>query len=314
MHGLFLPSFLSNVSWPESVRKEFSGQLHKFMASLTETAHQTEGNTVLYLPMEDVANPEVAAKDKDLVQRLESTVHHWDRQIKDVVSNQETGQNVNNSGPLQEIAFWRKRTVDLSGIQTQLDSTGVRNIVRVLQVAESKSENFLSYFQSNADDIKSGSAQAKDNLLFLTTLEDSCTRLSEALPVQIPPLLPTILNHIRIIWSLSNYYNTEERITGLLRKISNQIIIQCSLAVHLQEIWTRDIIKSITVLEQSIACVVAWHNVFDRTKRAIEADDCPNWSFDPQLYGIFAQIDAFQGRCLNLLEVCAGQKQLLADI
>lgn len=32
------------------VKKDFSGQLHKFMASLTETANQSRGQTVLYLP------------------------------------------------------------------------------------------------------------------------------------------------------------------------------------------------------------------------------------------------------------------------
>jgi hypothetical protein len=29
-----------------------------------------------------------------------------------------------------------------------------------------------------------------------------------------------------MIWSISRYYNTEERLTGLLRKVINQIILQ----------------------------------------------------------------------------------------
>ncbi len=43
MSGVFAPSFLVNRTWPDSVRKEFSGQLHKFMASLTEGAHAMKG-------------------------------------------------------------------------------------------------------------------------------------------------------------------------------------------------------------------------------------------------------------------------------
>jgi hypothetical protein len=35
--------------------------------------------------------PEVAAKQKDLVQRLESTLIHWTRQIKEVVNRQDDG-------------------------------------------------------------------------------------------------------------------------------------------------------------------------------------------------------------------------------
>lgn len=42
------------VSWTlcVDVHKEFSGQLHKFMSCLTETAHHAKGHTVLYLPYE----------------------------------------------------------------------------------------------------------------------------------------------------------------------------------------------------------------------------------------------------------------------
>ena len=88
MSGVFVPRVIANASWPESVRKDFTGQLHRFMASLTETAYQAQGKTVLYLPREgaalDTGDVAAAAGDKDLVQRLESTVIHWTRQIKEV--------------------------------------------------------------------------------------------------------------------------------------------------------------------------------------------------------------------------------------
>ena len=43
MNGVYLPTFLANNTWPESVKKEFSGQLHKFMASLTGHHWTTHG-------------------------------------------------------------------------------------------------------------------------------------------------------------------------------------------------------------------------------------------------------------------------------
>ena len=58
--------------------------MHRFMASLTETAWDQRGTTTLYIPSEDLDNSELAAKQKDLVQRLESTLIHWTRQIKEV--------------------------------------------------------------------------------------------------------------------------------------------------------------------------------------------------------------------------------------
>ena len=56
------------------VKKDFLGQVHKFMASITELAYQAKGSTVLYIPKEDLSNVEKAAKDKDLVQRLEGII------------------------------------------------------------------------------------------------------------------------------------------------------------------------------------------------------------------------------------------------
>ena len=51
--------------------------LHKFMAFLNETTHAARGQTFLYIPDEDLSDIEAASKDKDLLQRLESTMIHW---------------------------------------------------------------------------------------------------------------------------------------------------------------------------------------------------------------------------------------------
>lgn len=310
MQGVYLNTFLQNGTWPESVRKEFSGQLHKFMASLTETTNQVKGHTVLYLPSENIQDHEAASQDKDLVQRLESTLIHWTRQIKEVVNNQETSHHVDNSGPLEEIQFWHSRTVDLSGIRKQLDRQGVVDIVQVLKMANS---SYLKPFETLSESIQQGSIEANNNLKFLSTLQGPCEKLSGASPEQIPEILPEILNLIRMIWTISKYYNTVNGLTGLLRKVSNQIIIQCSKKINLNEIFDGDVETSMIQLRESIKCGEAWHEIFDQTVRAIRKDpNCKDWAFateTPSTHGIFAQIDAFVQRCHNLMEVCEGQLQ-----
>jgi dynein heavy chain, axonemal len=103
-------------SWPDNVKKEFLSQLHKFMATLTEYSHQSEGITELYIPNEDLSNMSAAAHDKDLLQRLEATLLHWYRQIKDIVNNQDSQHDNENAGPLDEIAYWGQRKNNLSHI------------------------------------------------------------------------------------------------------------------------------------------------------------------------------------------------------
>ena len=83
MSNVFVPRSLIDESWPDTIKKEFVGQMHRFMASLTETAWEERGTTTLYIPSETFGSVEEAAKQKDLVQRLESTLIHWTRQIKE---------------------------------------------------------------------------------------------------------------------------------------------------------------------------------------------------------------------------------------
>jgi len=118
-----LPSFLHEQNWPDSVKKDFTGQLHKFMSTLTEAKHQSRNETVLYIPSEEISDMDLAAKDKDLIQRLETTLIHWTRQIKEVVSADSSADSLNdaeNAGPLEEIKFWASRTQDLKRIANQL--------------------------------------------------------------------------------------------------------------------------------------------------------------------------------------------------
>jgi dynein heavy chain len=55
----------------------------------------------------------------------------------------------------------------------------------------------------------------------LNTLAEPCKKIENSEPKDIPKLLPEVLNSVRIIWELSKHYNTEERMKGLLTKISN---------------------------------------------------------------------------------------------
>ena len=147
------------------------------MANLTDKAYQKNGQTVLYMPVEQFSSPKEAAQDKDLSQRLESIVIHWTRQIKEVVNNQNMVQHAESSGPGDEIEFWHNRTIDLSGISDQLVRPGVQKIIEVLQIAKS---SYLAPFQTLSDSIQQGTTEAKDNLKFLKTLEESCNSLAEA--------------------------------------------------------------------------------------------------------------------------------------
>lgn len=76
---------------------------------------------------------------------------HWTRQIKEVLSAQETVEIGENLGPLEEIEFWRNRCMDLSGISSQLVKEGVKHIESILRLAKS---SYLAPFLKLAQQIQ----------------------------------------------------------------------------------------------------------------------------------------------------------------
>ena len=115
-----------------------------------------------------------------------------------------------------------------------------------------------------------------------------------------------------MITNLSEHYNTPERITGLLRKVSNEIILRCCEHINLKEMFAGSIEEPMAVLQQSIKSGDDWKDVYRKTVNRMETADPQNaWNFDESR--IFAQIDAFMQRCRDLLEVCESQHQFTSN-
>jgi hypothetical protein len=62
-------------------------------------------------------------------------------------------------------------------------------------------------------------------------LERFIEPLYEGNPVTIRETLPVLMNSIKMIHTVARYYNTDERMTGLFVKITNQMITNCKTYV-----------------------------------------------------------------------------------
>ncbi|XP_060146269.1 dynein axonemal heavy chain 2 isoform X4 [Globicephala melas] len=300
LDGVFAPQIFTNTTWPESIRNHFTSHLHRFLACLTDTRYKLEGHTVLYIPTEAMnMKPEAVVKDKDLVQQLETTMIHWTRQIKEVLSAQETVDTGENLGPLEEIEFWRNRCMDLSGISKQLVKPGVKHVESILSLAKS---SYLAPFMKLAQQIQDGSRQAQSNLTFLSILKEPYQELAFMRPKDISSKLPRLISLIRIIWVNSPHYNTRERLTSLFRKMSNEIIRLCCHAISLDRIFEGYVISSKEDLQGCISCCHAWR---DHYLQAVQMHtQFSRWGWVLDQTSIFAQVDAFVQRCKDLIEVC----------
>lgn len=214
----FVPKLHAEQEWPDGVKKEFQANLNKFMATLTEESASMKGKTQLYIPEEHITDIDAAVRDKDLIQRLESTVIYWTRQIKEVVSNQETQTTQDNQSPLDEIDHWQSRTNNLKALKNRLGDKQLKKIIDVLQRGNS---SYLTGFKELEEKINFGFEEANDNLQCLSILQEPCKAIEQAQPKDIPKLLPKVLNSVRMIWECSRFYNTNDKMKSLLTKISN---------------------------------------------------------------------------------------------
>ena len=262
------------------------------------------GKTVLYIPEEKRVPEKVseAIQDKELVSRLETTMIHWTRQIKEVLSAQEAVETNENDGPLEEIQFWRNRCADLSGLSKQLDLPSVKKVEQILAAAKS---SYLQSFRKLSRLIQDGSNQAQENLKYLNLLKEPCEKLTKSHPKDTASQLTYIIRVIRFIWTQSTYYNTRERLTGLFRKLSNEIIRICSKSISLKDIFAGKAKSSMATLHQCIDACVKWKTIYRRTAQSQHRFSEMKWVLDQS--SIFAQVDAFVQRCRDLIEVCKCQ-------
>jgi dynein heavy chain len=110
-----------------------------------------------------------------------------------------------------------------------------------------------------------------------------------------------------MIWEHSKFYKSNERISGLLHKISNEIIKRCKQQINVDDMLDGDVEKCIEDLKDSITCGRKWRQIYDKMASTISKKYSQKWDFS--LNSIFAQVEAFVQRCSELIEICEGQLQ-----
>lgn len=68
---------------------------------------------------------------------------------------------------------------------------------------------------------------------------------------------------VRMIWEHSKYYKSNERISGLLQKISNEIIQRCKAKINVSDMLDGDVEKCIQDLTDAIECGRRWREIYD---------------------------------------------------
>ncbi|XP_028992315.1 dynein axonemal heavy chain 2 isoform X2 [Betta splendens] len=289
----------------KSLKDTYTNNMHCYVATLTDEVHNKVGKTVLYIPMEALQfSPEEAKNDLALVQRLETVVIKWTDQIKEVLNAQEIMNMRDDCGPLHEIAFWKSRSIKLLNISQQLQNPGVRHIQKILQLSKSLYEQCFSKVTKAIQDY---SLQAQSNLQFLSILKKPCEEFAQLKPNQAAPKLQHIVSLIRVIWVNSSYYNTDEKIIGLFRKMTSEVVSLCLQSISLDRIFEGYVLSSKKTLSECIQCCESWKDIYLHASKLHRKNSSKGWLLDHTNF--FVVVDSFILRFKNLLEICDCQQQ-----
>ncbi|XP_026035058.1 dynein heavy chain 5, axonemal-like [Astatotilapia calliptera] len=249
---IMLPALRSQQSWG-SVQdgascphvRSFLSSVDQFVSNLSSARLNMERKFQLQhveLPdaisqLSSPADYRAAANNSELVERLEEALTLWTNQIKQVLTESEQmRKEADDAGPSAELEHWKSCTVTFNSLLEEVKGSQVRRTLGVLQVAQSRC---LRAWRDLDRDITVVANEAKDNVKYLSTLNKFFGSVEKSTPTRMLEHIPSLMNGIKMIHVVSQYYNTSERTSSLLLKVTNQMISTCRsyLLQGVRRVW-----------------------------------------------------------------------------
>ena len=243
---------MSEVEWglcEEEQKKEFNHTFDRFAKEVQEAIRSMQNNITLEpYPAEfqkdvnNILSNTGKNVDPKMIPEFERIFAKWSEQIEQTLEEADSQKTQDkDAGPRQELEHWKQRMRKLTCVSEQLRSKNCRTVYDVLthyfnnQTDQSRPRDKINLATSRWSNIElrvtEALNEAKDNVKYLQTLEKFIEPLYDGDPDSIKDTLPALMNSIKMIHTIARYYNTNERMTGLFVKITNQMISNCKFNI-----------------------------------------------------------------------------------
>ncbi|XP_051576060.1 dynein axonemal heavy chain 5 [Myxocyprinus asiaticus] len=315
---IFIPTLRKmNHGWGElaspqaqTVKQDFINSLESFVSvlagaqqSLQEKVNLKECDAFDLKTLKGPSDFTAVANSSEALEKIEACMKTWIKQIEQVLAeSDQLRKEADDLGPRAELDHWKKRMSRFNYLLDQLKSPEVKAVLGVLLVAKSKLIKVWRELDIRITDVAN---EAKDNVKYLYTLEKFCDPLYNSNPVSMVEAIPGLINAIRMIHSISRYYNTSERITSLFVKVTNQMITACKAYITNNgsaTIWDQPQEVVSEKLKAAIRLNQEYQKYFQKTKQKLEENplEC---QFDFSEMYIFGKFDTFQRRLNKILNM-----------
>ncbi|XP_061572400.1 dynein axonemal heavy chain 5 [Cololabis saira] len=294
----------------QAVKQEFICSLENFgsvltgaQESLQEKVTLKECDTFDLRMLKGPADYLAAANSTETTEKIEACMKVWLKQIEQVLAeSDQLRKEADDLGPRAELDHWKKRMCRFNYLVDQLKNPDVRAVLGVLLMAKSK---IIKRWRELDARITDAANEAKDNVKYLYSMEKFCDPLYNSDPVSMVAAIPGLINAIRMILTISRYYNSSEKITSLFVKVTNQMITACKAYITnngSDTIWDQPQQVVIDKLKASIRLNQEYQRCFHKTKEKLEQTTSAR-QFDFSEMYIFGKFDSFQRRLIKILEM-----------
>ncbi|KAM9783262.1 dynein axonemal heavy chain 5-like [Neosynchiropus ocellatus] len=295
----------------QAVKQDFIMSLENFVSvlagaqeSLQERVSLNKCESLDLAVLKGPADYKAAASSSEVTEKLEACMKGWIKQIEQVLAESEQLRiELDDLGPRSELEYWKRRLARFNYLLDQLKIPDVKAVLGVLMIAKSK---VIKSWRELDSRITDAANKAKDNVKCLYSLEKFWDPLYHSDPVAMVDTIPGLINAIRMIHSMSHYYNASENITSLFMvKMTNQMITACKAYVTNEgssSIWDQ---PQHAVAEKMRACIrlnQKYQQHFHQAKRMLEQTPSER-QFDFSEMHIFFKFDTFQRRLEKILEM-----------
>ncbi|XP_049782831.1 dynein axonemal heavy chain 5 [Schistocerca cancellata] len=236
----------------------------------------------------------------DQLAALEARVKVWMRRVQEVLmESQQLRRENDSSGPQDELEYWKKRGAQFSQIVSHLQSKEVQMTIQCLAQARSK---ILKHWKDTDRKITYCYNEARDNAKFIQSMEKCCHSLYLHDPVRMRDSILSLLQTVRLIHSVSQFYNTSERTSSLMVKITNQMIETCKQYITnrgKETIWSQERAEVRRKLEHCIRLNSTYRSTYSVVKSQPFLPGQTSFSFSENY--VFGKFDAFCDRLNKII-------------
>ncbi|NWR45019.1 DYH8 protein, partial [Regulus satrapa] len=327
LEKVFLPAILETSNWGNlgqskedtKDKQNFVETIKKYISFLGGAAACIEGTVELekidyidFSELQTFAKIAAAADSQDTVCQLEEVLMIWYRQIEQVlIESKQLRREAKDSGPLMELENWKYMSAKLNFIIEQIKGQNCKAVISVLKVAHSK---ILKAWQELDGKITDAANESKDNVRYLSKLEKVCQPLYTSDIVLMTQGIPNLIRAVQMIHRVSKYYNTSERITSLLIKVTNQIVTTCKAYITdagLNRVWDQETPIVIGKINECICLLKEYQKCFRETRQETFKNLEERTLEISEVY-IFGKAEAFCRRLEKIMEMITKEQNFNA--